>query len=294
MRRTLLLICFLVIRPCQAFAEKGSELFLKIRNDQDGAPIALETGILTFKTGSVSVDLVAAVHIGEQSYYQELNNRFRSYDRVLYELVAPPNTRPAQDAADDQSALSDAQRMVTELLDLTFQLDEIDYRPANFVHADLSPEEMGEAFRRGGGLSPQALVSLLTLIPPSRLEESRQLLILPVLFLPQGELRAIMLRKLLAKSFLSIDQVLEALASGGVGAALIDARNKAALRVLEREVAGGAERVAIFFGAAHLPDIAQELELLGYQPGEHRWLTAWHLKAGATHERSSTKRDSGS
>ena len=36
-----------------------------------------------------TVDLVAAVHIAEKSYYEQLNREFEGYDAVLYELGGP-------------------------------------------------------------------------------------------------------------------------------------------------------------------------------------------------------------
>ncbi|MDA1178761.1 MAG: hypothetical protein O2931_08195, partial [Planctomycetota bacterium] len=63
-------------------------------------PIALDTAIVSFEPAvvdgskpqgaGVRVDLVAAVHVGERSYYDVLNRRFADYDVVLYELVAEP------------------------------------------------------------------------------------------------------------------------------------------------------------------------------------------------------------
>ena len=43
--------------------------------------------------GNVEVDLVGAVHIGDVAYYEQLNEYFKKYDALLYELVAPQGTR---------------------------------------------------------------------------------------------------------------------------------------------------------------------------------------------------------
>ncbi len=37
------------------------------------------------------VDLIGAVHVAHKEYFQDLNRRFRSYDALLYELVADPD-----------------------------------------------------------------------------------------------------------------------------------------------------------------------------------------------------------
>src|SRR4051794_23765073 len=48
----------------------------------------LETSNVTYRNGAgVEVRLVAAVHIGEQSYFESLNKSLRASDAVLYEMV---------------------------------------------------------------------------------------------------------------------------------------------------------------------------------------------------------------
>src|SRR5438132_13552704 len=48
----------------------------------------LETAVVTYRNeAGVTVRLVGAVHIGEKSYYEGLNDTFRGDDAVLYELV---------------------------------------------------------------------------------------------------------------------------------------------------------------------------------------------------------------
>src|SRR5258708_4763356 len=52
----------------------------------------LETAIVTYRNDAgVTVRLVGAVHIGEKSYYEGLNDTFRGDDAVLYEMVKPKN-----------------------------------------------------------------------------------------------------------------------------------------------------------------------------------------------------------
>ena len=40
---------------------------------------------------------------------------------------------------------------------------------------------------------------------------------------------------------------------------------------------GGKKNVALFYGAAHMPDIADTLELMGFEPVETEWRQAWDL-----------------
>ena len=74
---------------------------------------------------------------------------------------------------------------------------------------------------------------------------------------------------------------------GGDGSAIITDRNEAALKVLRRELQNGKKKVAIFYGAAHLPEFAKSLEqdfdmkLTGIN-----WVVAWDL----TRDKSARKR----
>ena len=58
---------------------------------------------------------------------------------------------------------------------------------------------------------------------------------------------------------------------------LVEDRNAAAMEVFVREMAKGHKRIAIFYGAAHLPDFEERLQKMDLQPAETKWLTAWDL-----------------
>src|SRR5947209_6854835 len=61
--------------------------FMRFVDDSHGGG-RLETAIATYRNDAgQTVRLVAAVHIGEKSYYEGLNDTFRSDDAVLYEMV---------------------------------------------------------------------------------------------------------------------------------------------------------------------------------------------------------------
>ena len=71
-------------------AEEESGLFIRLRCDENEQPLALETAIVRFrdKSQGLTVDLVGAIHIADKAYYDALNRRFKTYEAVLYELVA--------------------------------------------------------------------------------------------------------------------------------------------------------------------------------------------------------------
>ena len=63
----------------------------------------------------------------------------------------------------------------------------------------------------------------------------------------------------------------------GFSEVIIDGRNQVVIDDLKRLIADEpeVESVAILYGAAHLPDLAERLhDQLGYLPGDDRWLTA--------------------
>src|SRR5262245_55471966 len=67
--------------------EKGPK-FIRIRRNDKGKPLAMETAVVRYVSPDrpgVEVDLVGAIHIGDKPYYEELNKLFESYEVVLYE-----------------------------------------------------------------------------------------------------------------------------------------------------------------------------------------------------------------
>src|SRR5262245_4096260 len=126
--------------------------FIRVVRDDDG-PTALETAIIRYRPasgqGDLVVDLVGVVHIGERGYYKKLNKTFEQYDVLLYELVAQQGPRPKKGEKSD-NLLRLVQKIMTVVLDLDSQIEHIDYSKKNFVHADLSPEEMAQAIKKRG------------------------------------------------------------------------------------------------------------------------------------------------
>ena len=62
--------------------------FLRIRRDDKGEPVALETSVVRYVPADdtrpgLSVALIGAVHVGDKGYYDELTKAFTSYDAVL-------------------------------------------------------------------------------------------------------------------------------------------------------------------------------------------------------------------
>jgi arsenate reductase-like glutaredoxin family protein len=261
--------------------------FLRLVKDKQGNPEALETAIVRYvpqdcgQTGP-TVDLVAAVHIADKGYYQQLNQAFKKFDVVLYELVAPENVRIAKGGgARSSHPVSLIQRGMTELLDLSFQLDAIDYTAKNFVHADLSPEQLSKAMAKRGESLWTMLVRSMGYAMAKQNKGSGGSSDADLLLALLDKNRALALKRVMAEQFQDMEGMLRAM-GGPDGSALIADRNQAALKVLKEQIAKGKTKIAIFYGAGHMSDMEKRLrDDFALTPIHTRWLVAWNLKGGA-------------
>ncbi len=265
--------------------------FLRLARDDRGRPVSLDTAVVSYAETAararragrrvpVQVDLVAAVHVGGRDYYEALNRAFADYDAVLYELVAPPQARVPKPGRKPAGALGAAQQGLTRMLGLDFQLDRVDYGAANFVHADLSPREFDAAMAKRGetwwGVFTRLMNEASTRAEDGAAEVSLGDLF-GLVFGAEAD-RQVRLRRIMAEQFSDMD-VLVAAFGGEKGSTLITDRNTAALAALRDRIARGDARIAIFYGAAHMPDFDARLrDDFGLQPRDTAWLEAWDLR----------------
>ncbi|MCA9122120.1 MAG: hypothetical protein H6822_31840 [Planctomycetaceae bacterium] len=261
--------------------------FLRLRRNDAKQLVALETVIASY-TGQVHgkevlVDLVGAVHIGDKAYYDKLNKVFETYDAVLYELVAPRDTTPTsgQRSAHPVSFL---QLTMKNMLSLQFQLDCVDYSKKNFVHADMTPEEFSQSMTTRGESMTQMFLRMfgqsiaMQARDPAR-EGDAQLL--SALF-AKPEDRSLRLKRVMAEQFEDMEAA-TAILDGPEGSTIVTERNKAALRILKQQLESGRARIAIFYGAAHLPDMEERLASdFQLKRTGTEWLTAWDLSGEAS------------
>jgi hypothetical protein len=259
-----------------ALAADAAPEFLRLVRDDDDTPVSLDTAVVEYRRADAAadrgrplqVDLVAAVHVGTGEYYETLDRLFADYDAVLYELVAPPNARVPKAGRKPAGAIGTAQQGLKNALGLEFQLERIDYGADNFVHADLSmfTKLMRESMARAERPAAGAEVGVGELFG--------------ILF-GSGVDRQVKLRRLMAEQFTDME-VLTSAFGGEEGSTLITDRNAACIEVLHDEVARGSRRIAIFYGAAHMPDFDERLRKeFDLQPAEPEWLEAWDLRMPA-------------
>ncbi len=263
-------------------ADRPKTEFLRVVRDAKKEPIAMEAAVVTYAPRDCgqdgpTVDLVSAVHIGEKTYYEELNRLFTKYEVVLYELVAPEGTRiPKGGRTTSDNPISMLQSFMTDVLELEFQLSAIDYTKDNMVHADLSPEQFAEAMRKRGD-SFWGMFLRMWGYALSRQGDAAQsdMQILLALF---NKNRAFALKRAFAEQFQQFGGSLTAI-EGPDGSAIIADRNKRALEVLRKQIAAGKKKIAIFYGAGHMDHFDARLrEEFGLTPIQTRWLVAWDLK----------------
>jgi hypothetical protein len=254
-----------------------------LRFVDQGAGGRLETAETVFVNdqGTV-VRLIAAVHIGEGSYFKGLSDSFRQRDAVLYELVKPKDVDVPRPGQESTSAIGTLQRMLKDTLNLEFQLDQIDYSAPNFIHADLDAEtfekmqaERGENFAT---LMLQQLMKAMSQpqgaggLPAQDINQELEELV-KTFTRPDMERQ---FKRLIARQLGTMEEHALGLDGPG-GSVILTERNKAAVRVLENVLKDGKRDIAIFYGAAHMPDLAERLKTMGFKPVATEWRMAWDL-----------------
>ncbi|MEK0450267.1 MAG: hypothetical protein RL088_2535 [Verrucomicrobiota bacterium] len=278
-----------------AFCIFASPLFAKdeaksdyVRYQGDDKAGKLETIVVSMKKGDVKVDLIGAVHIADKAYYAELTELFKTYEVLLFELVDGQSIKEELEGKKDEVSAKDndpafkfLRGMMTSLssyFNFQYQTDGIDYRTANFVHADVSMEQFqkmqkdkGESFFT---LYQKAVRAQLELGTDKSMEPKGGQLLLALLGDSSG------LKVVMARSLAGADKLLEKI-EGDSGTVILTERNKVALGVLEKQLAAGKKNLGIFYGAAHLADMEARMVKMGFERTGEKWITAWDIKPRA-------------
>jgi hypothetical protein len=278
-----LTVVLLLLAAGSAAAASEKTVFARVDVDEHGRPRALQMAIVRYvpvqPLRPVSVDLISAIHIGDAAYFRALNERFAAYDAVLYELVAPRGMVVTRDT-EKRGVVSGAQQLLTRLLDLSFQLDEIDYTGGNFVHADLSAAELSASMAE----RDESLYAYLWRVFFVAIREYakdplgiRDLQTLASAVGPEGD---VSLKTLLAYEVANTDSI-EAVFGDDADSAIIGARNERAIEVLKESLDAGVSRAGIFYGVGHMPDLEERLLAMGLVRAETAWVDAWLLGGAA-------------
>ena len=286
--KTLLVLLFLA--PTLAAADLNPESsFLRIQRDESREPVALQTVIAKYVPASgakgVEIDLVAVVHIGEKSYYERLNREFEKYDTVLYELVAPEGIKPPKSGEQkSDNPLAVLQKGMKFVLRLEHQLEAVDYGKANFIHADLSPEGMRTAMKERGDNEMTVFLGVVAdFLRKRNLSADKPPPQTPDIGL-NDLLKPTKLKRMMAQQF--EDAGGDIVLGRTVNQLLVEDRNKACMKVLQQQLAAGKKQIAIFYGAAHMPDFDKRFqEDFDMKRTTSEWIDAWSLAADGSGNR---------
>lgn len=161
-------------------------------------------------------------------------------------------------------------------LGLTGQMNGIDYGGANFVHADMSARQFALMQKK----KSESFLSLWWKTVVVQMEHPevmpRQPGLLKVMEVLCRKDSGPELRRLMGRMFGDIEGMLSGLESEN-GTVILAERNKVALGVMQDQIKLGRKNLAIFYGAAHLPDMEKRLLAMGFVRTSSEWFTAWDL-----------------
>ena len=265
---------------------KGAEYseHMRIQRDHRGRAWSMDTAITRFELTNengkvVYVDLIGAVHVGEKEYYDALNERFEMYDSMLYELIAPEGTVIPKGGGERDIAKPIAALQVGMMagLDLSFQLEQIDYTPSNFVHADMTPEEFAESWTKNNESVSRILLKSMghSIAMQTKGKGPSNLSFLAAGLSKNPTLK---FRRVAAEQMMAMDAGMS-IFEGDEGSTIIENRNAKAMKILKREIDAGKTKLGIFYGAGHLNDMQERLENeFKMKRAGKTWLLAWKLR----------------
>ena len=301
-----LMMCLGLLGVCLAVAvgvraeEKEAAEHMRFVEDDDGAA-RLETVVVKMTGPSgVQVDLVGAVHVADAAYFEALNERFKGYDAVLYELVGSPEKgKPLGNRAVANDArlgwIGTLQQKMKEALKLEGQLEKIDYTAANFVHADMGMEEFQKTQETkqetflGLWLKAMAAQQSVGSSEAAGNDLASVMVLMQILMKKDGSDD---LKRLIGREFDQVESIMSGLEAGG-GTVIIGERNRVALEVMAAQIAVGKKRLAIFYGAGHFPDMQKRLEAMGFKKSGEEWLAAWSVPAQVVEKKKAKKKVDG-
>ena len=287
MKLLAVLFCCLPLSGMVAAAEPAKAATDYVRFVEGDEGDSLETAIVRFESPQkVIVDLVGAIHIADKNYYDALNVRFRSYDAVLYELVGPPMSERKKEqmkpggGSGSLQWVGTMQTFMRDTLKLHGQLEGIDYAAKNFVHADMTSsqfhdtrEKKQESFLKLYLKLWQAQQAAAGDDAEADSEAAALATSFRILMSKDGSLE---LKRGMASQFDEVEKLMSGVEEGE-GTVIVGERNRVAFEVLDKQLVAGKKKLAIFYGAAHLPDMEQRLIKRGFKRASTEWLKAWWM-----------------
>jgi hypothetical protein len=223
--------------------------------------------------------LVGAAHIGQSSYYKAIQKILDAQSLVLFEGVRPAKSPETVKASQNSSSKpveafptkdKSSYRLFADAVGLDFQLYDIDYSKKNFVNSDLSWAEVSSLSSKQGAATATKISGIGRLLDAGSSEGQLLGTFLQQIKSDPGSQEA--MRIVLAEA-LSTPGVLVSLLGEGTTDVLINRRNEKVLSDLDKRKS--VSSVAIFFGAAHMPDMEHRLiSDKHYHEAQEIWIPA--------------------
>ncbi len=265
---TILFFLSLVCLAKEAAPVEKKTDFLRVEHSEKIAK--LQTAVTIYEKDGAKVSLIGAVHIADQSYYDALNKKFATYDRLLFEMIGGERMGEIQKQGEKPSFLGKTYAAVAGFLKLADQKKAIDYSAKNFIHADLSLTEFKTLQeKRDESLLSFAFNAGQT--PKKNKKQPNSFKLLTAMLTGDADKLKLELIEALADG----DDQIGAFAGDSV---IITDRNTKCLQVLDAQLKAGHKNLGIFYGAAHFPDMEKTLKERGFTIGKQEWLDAWTVK----------------
>ena len=251
------------------------------------------------------IALVGVVHVADAPYFEAVQAELDRYPVVLYEGVKPEefsNEDFQKSFTEKGGDAAQLQRDLTGWFGFQYQLDAIDYTRKNFVHADMSMEDFLAA--GGGKFIPQVGENAEVPTAPSgdtdtdtdsdtptetpaksngslgvdvRSTWQKVKAIGDAVLGRPGPMRS-MARKMFAKTMGTTDIGRALEMQPGFSELILIKRNEVVIERLNEVLPEATGPIAIFYGAAHMDDLQERLEAMGYKRTGARWLRAWAIR----------------
>ena len=139
----------------------------------------------------------------------------------------------------------------------------------------MSPDEFAEDLERRGDSVWKMMARMMGAGLASSSGNGGDLGMLMALF---SDDRSKRMKQSMAKQLVDMELVTAGMDDANGENTIIKGRNAKAFRILKEELDSGKEKIAVFYGAGHLPDMADRLETeFQMKPKKTTWLDAWDL-----------------
>jgi len=198
-------------------------------------------------------------------------------------VAADIRLRTPADRRSTRSADEALQPQLAAMLGLAFQLTAVDYGHPSWHVADMSEGELMEALAKEGIDGGPFLRTISGSSLTASLASASISLIRLADGLSGGRIRAFVMMVLIETLSLADEKVIAAGFPEGFARVILDRRNDVAFNALrERLASKDLASIAVFYGAAHMPDLERRLRRDGWTKTDEQWFEGFSLDPAAS------------